>query len=375
MHKLNISKCMGVFLFIGLCAFDGSAKAETGVGVPFVHAASACLIDVNSGRILYEKNGQQPMRIASLTKVVTGWIAIKSGKLDRLVTVSNLAARQEGSSVYLKAGERVKLRDLLYAMMLRSGNDAAMAIAEAVAGSNDRFASLMNAEVKKLGLSHTHFANPHGLDNQAHYASADDFATLTAAALKTPLFRQIVATRYYRMERHSVVGSTNLKNKNRLLWMMQGADGVKTGFTRAAGRCLAASASLAGRQVAVVLLDDPADWVDAKRLLVYGLHAYTPVDVAKIQPDALRLALRDGVQERVVTRAQHRIVYPLCAGEAQAVTYRIVQKRQRAPVHVGDPLGVLYVSLHGKPLGETQLLAAQDVPAKSLWGKLRGLFS
>ena len=374
MHKHQINKGLAAIL-IGFSAISGSAEAKSDASSPFVHAASACLIDVRSGRILYEKNGQQPMRIASLTKIVTGWIAIKSGKLNTMVTVSNFAARQEGSSVYLRSGERVKMHDLLYAMMMRSGNDAAMAIAEAVAGSNQRFAQLMNEEARRLHLAHTHFANPHGLDQKGHYASADDLATMTAAALRNPVFHQVVNTKYYRIQRSTEPAGTRLKNKNKLLWMMEGADGVKTGYTKAAGRCLAASASRSGRQVALVLLDDPSDWVDAKNLLNYGLQAYRLVDVATIRQRPLRLPIRDGIRPSVAVVPINRILYPLRVDEAAAVTYRITQKKIRAPIHTGDKLGDICVTLHGQALGKTALVAAEDMPANSWWGKLRGLFS
>lgn len=374
-HKIQINKYIAG-LVISVFMFNSThLYVEAATPVPFVHAASACLLDVSSGRILYEKNGHQPRRIASLTKVVTGWIAIKSNKLDQIITVSANAARQEGSSVYLRAGEKIKMRDLLYAMMMRSGNDAAMAIAESVAGSSQQFAQLMNAEVKHLHLKNTHFVNPHGLDHKDHYASADDFARLTAQALKNPLFHQIVSTKYYRISRSTELQGMKLKNKNKFLWMAENADGVKTGYTRAAGRCLAASSSIEGRQVVLIVLDDPSDWSDAKQLLNYGLRVYHRVNVATITQKEFLLAVHDGVTQKVKTAPKFSIYYPLRTDEDAKITYRIQQQKSIAPIHLGQSLGNLYVSLNHQLIGTTPLLAKEEIPAKSWWGKLKGLFS
>ena len=374
-HKIQINKYIAG-LVISVFMFNGTQwNVEAATSVPFVHAASACLLDVGSGRILYEKNGHEPRRIASLTKIVTGWIAIKSNKLDQIVTVSANAARQEGSSVYLRAGEKIKMRDLLYAMMMRSGNDAAMAIAESVAGSSQQFAQLMNAEVTHLHLKNTHFVNPHGLDHKDHYASADDFARLTEQALKNPLFRQIVSTKYYRIARSTELQGMKLKNKNKFLWMTEHADGVKTGYTRAAGRCLAASSSIDGRQVVLIVLDDPSDWSDAKQLLNYGLQAYHRVNVATMTQKEFFLPVQDGVTQKVKTAPKFSIYYPLRSDEDAKITYRIVQQKNIAPIHLGQSLGNLYVSLNHQLIGTTPLLAKEAIPAKSWWGKLKGLFS
>ncbi len=375
MHKIQTNKYIAG-LMISLCTICGSewTNAKAATEVPFVHAASACLLDVESGRILYEKNGHEPMRIASLTKVMTGWLAIKNNQLDKVVTVSPNAARQEGSSVYLRAGEKIKVRDLLYAMMLRSGNDAATAIAEAVAGSTDRFAQLMNQEVARLHLKNTHFANPHGLDQKGHYASADDFAVLTGQALKNPVFRQVVTTKYYRITRSTEMNGMRLKNKNKLLWMMPNANGVKTGYTKAAGRCLAASASLEGRQVALVVLDDPADWVDAKLLLTYGLQAYHKINVATARQKDFLLPVRDGRQPSVMCIPQSPVYYPLRDEEKSALEFRISQTKWKAPIRAGQKIGVLFISLHQQAIGTTSLIAKEDMPAKSWWGKIQGLF-
>ena len=184
-----------------------------------VSAEAAALIDVQSGRILYGKNLDKRMRIASLTKIITAIVAIESGKLNEIVTVSKNAYRVEGSSVYLDLGEKQKLIDLVYAIMLRSGNDAATAIAEHVGGgSAQKFVGMMNDKVKQLGLEGTHFVNPHGLDTEGHYSTAYDMAQLTAYALRNPIFREVVSTKAKKIPWEGKDWDRTLLNKNKMLF-------------------------------------------------------------------------------------------------------------------------------------------------------------
>ncbi len=342
---------------------------------PSVTAEAACLIDVATGRILYAKQADKRMRIASLTKIITAWIAVRSGKLDRVVTVSAHAVRQEGSSVYLSAGEQQTLRNLLYAMMLRSGNDSAMAIAEFLGGNEQRFAAIMNQEVHKLGLTHSHFMNPHGLDHPEHYSTAHDMAIITAAALRIPLFRQIVGTKFYTIPWPNQKWDRKLRNKNKLLWMMTDADGVKTGYTRLSGRCLASSSTRAGRQVALIVLRDGNDWVDSARLLTYGLTAYERRNVVDLVHVRMRAPVRFGQQNTVPLKALGDVSYVFHRDETAAVEMKIVKlKVLSAPVRKGQAAGYVAYFLHGQKLGEARLATAEAVKAKGLLGRLRDLF-
>ncbi len=237
---------------------------------PKVGAEAAVLMDAATGRILYAINPDAYMYPASTTKMMTTLVALEKGKLDSIVTVSRRAASCEESSLGLKAGDRLYLRDLLQGMMVVSGNDAAEAVAEHIAGSVPAFVDLMNARADKLGLTHTHFANPHGLpDPNNHYSSARDLAVIAAEALKNPEFARIVAVRDYTvplLNRPWLRVSTT----NSFLKTYPGAIGVKTGSTKAAGDCLVAAAKRGNTRLIAVLLNDDDRWEDAPSLMNYG---------------------------------------------------------------------------------------------------------
>lgn len=335
-------------------------------------AEAVALIDVGSGRLLFEKNGDKKMRIASLTKVVTGYVAVRSGRLNQMVIVSHNAVRQEGSSVYLSEGERQSLRNLVYALMLRSGNDAATAIAEHLAGSSDKFAEQMNGVAHELKLSHSHFMNPHGLDHPSHYSSAHDMAVITAAALRDPIFRSVVATKYYTIPWPNQKWERKMKNKNKLLWRLPMADGVKTGYTKLAGRCLASSATRDGQQVAAVVLRAPDDWNDSVRLLQYGLTHYPRRDLSKVVPLSFQAGVRFGERKTVALKARDSVFYPLSADELPSVEMKVVRLRKlNAPVRMGDIAGAAEYTWRGQVLGRTSLVAAESVRAKGWLGRLQ----
>ncbi|MFE0560513.1 D-alanyl-D-alanine carboxypeptidase family protein [Paenibacillus sp. NPDC058910] len=237
---------------------------------PANHAQAAALIDVTSGRVLYSKNGDERLRIASLTKIMTAIVAIEHGKLDDRVKVSKNAFAKEGSSIFLKLGEEMTLENLLYGLMLRSGNDAATAIAEHVGGTEEGFVLLMNEKAAGLGLTNSHFMNPHGLDHDEHYSSANDVAKLTAYALKNPVFSEIVKTKAKKAPNPNEAWDYKWDNKNKMLRFYEGADGVKTGYTKKAFRCLVSSATRNGQQIAAVTLNDGNDWNDHSKMLDYG---------------------------------------------------------------------------------------------------------
>lgn len=237
-------------------------------------AEASALIDVTTGRMLYSHNGDKPMRIASLTKIMTAIVAIEHGELSDVVKTGIQAYGVEGSSVYLKLGQEMSLHHLLYGLMLRSGNDAAVAIAEHVGGSLDGFVLLMNEKAEQIGMVNTTFRNPHGLDADGHLSTAEDMARLTAYALNNAAFREIVKTPSVKVPNPGEKWDHLWRNKNKMLHLYEGADGVKTGYTKAAGRCLVSSATRDGRQLAAVTLNDGNDWSDHARLLDYGFRQF-----------------------------------------------------------------------------------------------------
>ncbi len=263
-----------------LCAaafFLGAVRASRAAQLappPQVSAKSAALLDGTTGEFLYEKNGDQRALIASTTKIMTGLLVCEAGDLGRTVTVPETAAGTEGSSMYLKSGETLTRRELLYGMMLHSGNDAALTLAISVSGSEAAFVRQMNWRACALNLTQTHFANPHGLDSGENYSTALDLARLAQAALQNEQFRAVVSTKTI-----TCAGRT-LTNHNKLLWRYDGCIGVKTGYTRHAGRILVSAAERGGRMLIAVTISDPDDWRDHVSLLDYGfavLGSDTPV--------------------------------------------------------------------------------------------------
>ncbi len=227
-------------------------------------AAASILVDADSGRVLYEQNADARMLIASTTKIMTALVAIREGDLSDVVTVKREATLTEGSSMYLKEGEQLTLETLLYGLMLCSGNDAAVAIADHVGGSQKDFVKLMNETARELGMGSSSFANPNGLDAEDHYSTARDMAKLACAALQNETLLRIASTQSV------TIGGRTMTNHNRLLRAVPGCIGMKTGYTRAAGRTLVSVAERDGRRLVAVTLQDGNDWADHAALYDWG---------------------------------------------------------------------------------------------------------
>ena len=233
-----------------------------------ISAQKACVMDAVSGRLLLEKNADSQSLIASTTKIMTALVVCEQcNVLDRM-RIPREAVGIEGSSMYLQEGEVLTIQELLYGLMLRSGNDAAVALAIYCGGTVEGFAELMNDKARSLGLRNTHFVNPNGLDAPGHYSTARDLAILAAYAMENPVFYKTVSAKNIR------IGDRYLTNHNKLLWQVEGADGVKTGYTKAAGRILVSSAARNGRRIVAVTIDDPDDWKDHAALLEAGFFRY-----------------------------------------------------------------------------------------------------
>ncbi|MFD0711112.1 D-alanyl-D-alanine carboxypeptidase family protein [Paenibacillus sp. GCM10027626] len=306
-------------IVIALLLPNAHVAAEVPNDVPN-HAKAAALIDVESGRLLYSKEGDTPMRIASLTKIMTAIVAIEHGKLTDKVKTSKRAFAKEGSSIFLKLGEEMELETMLYGLMLRSGNDAATAIAEHVGGSEEGFVYLMNEKAKELGLTNSHFMNPHGLDAKGHYSSANDLAKMTAYALHNPTFKEIVKTKVKKAPNPHEPWDYEWTNKNRMLQMYDGADGVKTGYTKLALRCLVSSATRDGQQLAAVTINDGDDWADHKRMLDWGFENFPLQEVAQkgqaINGHPLEIS--------------RTLRYPLAKGEKEQLRSKLILTKTRS---------------------------------------------
>jgi len=304
-------------------------------------ARAAALIDVQSGRLLYSQDGDTPMRIASLTKIMTAIVAIEHGNLNDMVKTSKRAFGREGSSIYLRLGEEMSLSNLLYGLMLRSGNDAATAIAEHVGGSEDGFVHLMNKKAEEIGLANSQFRNPHGLDEEGHYSTANDLAKLTAYALRNDVFAEIVKTRDKSAPNPIDSWDYRWHNKNKMLSMYEGADGVKTGYTKKAFRCLVSSATREGQQLAAVTINDGDDWADHRDMLDWGFKHYPLVSIVEKGMDIAGYPY--------VT--SQRFHYPLEADEQNAVHSKLQLIDAAATAYALGERGRLEFYLNGQPIG------------------------
>ncbi|WP_052154287.1 D-alanyl-D-alanine carboxypeptidase family protein [Thermoactinomyces daqus] len=332
-------------------------------------AQAAILYDATSGRILYQKNADKEMLIASLTKIMTAIIAIENGKMNELVTVGPNAAGVEGSSIYLKQGEKIPLSTLLYGLMLRSGNDAAVAIAEHIGGSLEGFVYMMNEKAAYLGMVHTHFVNPHGLDMPGHYSSAWDLAILTAYALKNPIFQEIVKTEVKTVPWPGEKWHRKFYNKNKMLRFYKWADGVKTGYTKKARRTLVSSATKDGHQLITVTLNDGDDWKDSMNMLEYGFNHYDLLPVLVKGQDLLRkeYMTEDDQKFRVVSEITYR--YPLTVDERKKIT---VEPVITYPLHLVEQnrmqVGTARIFLDDQLIGSAPLVV-QYTNEPSVWNR------
>ena len=232
-------------------------------GQPAVSAESAILMDGRTGEVLFEKRADQQMRIASTTKIMTALVALEHAGVQDIVSVKE-SHMTEGSSMYLHPGERITVEELLYGLLLSSGNDAALALADGCCGSLEHFVYEMNHKAHSIGMDHTSFANPSGLDDENHYSTARDMAKLACCASQNPALVRIASTR------NAVAGKRSMHNHNRLLSSVDGCFGLKTGYTRAAGRTLVSCAARSGQLLVAVTLNDSDDWRDHAALYHYG---------------------------------------------------------------------------------------------------------
>lgn len=263
---------VGLFGAFFFCCMSGQAE-------PSISANNAVLIEQDTGEILYEKRAFEERPIASITKIMTAILAIESGKLEEKAVASRKAVYTEGSSIYLEQGEEMKLKDLVYGLMLRSGNDAAVAIAEHVGVSEEGFVFLMNEKALWLGMNNTNFENPHGLDDELHYSSAYDMALLTRYAMKDSEFREISGARSYLSENRTY----SWQNKHRLVTgYYPYTTGGKTGFTKKTGRTLVTSAEKNGKSLIAVTLNAPDDWNDHIQLMEWGFETLQEENAAEM---------------------------------------------------------------------------------------------
>ncbi|HHW39439.1 MAG TPA: D-alanyl-D-alanine carboxypeptidase [Bacillales bacterium] len=315
-----------------------------------VSAETAILMDVESGRVLYEKAAHKKMRIASITKIMTAILAIESGKLDETVKVSDKAVRAEGSSIYLKPGEKIKLEHLVYGLMLRSGNDSAVAIAEHVGGSVEGFVYLMNQKAQEIGMRDTVFSNPHGLDDhENHFSTAYDMAILTKYAMENETYREISGTKVHKAPEWD----RSWKNKNKLLTSLyEYSTGGKTGFTKRAKRTLVSTAAKDGHDLIAVTLNGPNDWNDHISMFEWGFARY---DLEYVVKKGIVHSVKDDFYKgKVVVRRDFQ--YPVTDKEKDnlKVEVKLIKpdSNWKKGKDIPAPCGKMIIKLEDKTIGE-----------------------
>ncbi len=351
---------MAATLLAAVLLFSPKAQA--------ISAQHGVLLDAGTGRLLFDRNADAKSLIASTTKIMTALIICEQCNVLDRIRIPKEAVGIEGSSMYLQEGEILTIQDLLYGLMLSSGNDAAVALALYCGGTVEGFAELMNDKAYMLGLHDTHFVNPHGLDAPGHYSTAEDLAVLGAYAMENPIFAKTVSTKSV------TIGDRYLTNHNKLLWRVEGADGIKTGFTKAAGRILVSTAIRDGRRLVAVTINAPDDWNDHATLLEKGFSRYTPAQIVEEGECLGRKEIAGGQAGTVELIATEDFSYALTPEEK----LRIVISGQDfvyAPVAKGQAAGCAYVLLGDKTVGKIPLIYGEtieqetEVP-KSFWERL-----
>ena len=360
-----------------------SAQEQAKTSTPEISAKAAVLIDADSGKVLFAKQESLQLPMASTTKIMTALLALEQAEVkDPVVTVTDEMVRVEGSSMGLMPGNKLRLSDLAVGMMMVSGNDAANTAAIAMAGNVTKFAELMNARAQEIGMKNTHFVTPSGLDSDQHYSTAYDMALLGIEAMNNSRFAGIVSQKQMTVKFINPEQTINYGNHNRLLSLYPDSIGIKTGFTKKAGRCLVSAAQRDGVRLVAVTLNAPNDWDDHIKLYDYGfakLHSFTP-DTASLR---YTLPVVGGMTDTV----------SVIPGSADSISLtddeiaRLVQMVELphfvyAPIRAGEMVGSVSYWLDGKVIIEVPLLAEQAVecpqPEKTrmekIWDKIKSIF-
>lgn len=361
------------------CLAPLAAQAEPYPAPPSVKATTACVIDADSGQMLwgYNEHARRPM--ASTTKIMTALLACESGKLDDVVTASKKAASIGEASIYLQPGEKLTLRQLLYGVLLASGNDAAYAVAEYLGGGDvNKFIDMMNQRAQELGLKDTHYASPNGLPCPDHYSSAYDLCELLRVARQNPEWETIATTKFKHLPYCGKPNGRLLRNHNHLLWTYPYAGGGKLGFTNAAGLCFVGSANKGDRHVVETVMADPACWADSQKLLSYGLDDFDKVVVARRGEVVGTVPIQSGYNRVVEVVAPHDVSVTLPRGTAEQTSLQQVWQlpdQMNAPVSQNQQVGQLVVRDGDQVLTKVPLVAAEAVPvAASPWAHISSWF-
>ncbi len=338
------------------CALPVYASATVSVS-----ATAAVLIDADTGAVLYSKNQDKRLAMASTTKIMTALLALENEQKSQSFTVDSKAIRVEGSSMGLVEGDKVTLYTLAVGMLMLSGNDAANAAAVFMAGNNASFADKMNERAAEIGMKNTNFVTPSGLDDENHFSTAYDMALLGAEAIKNAEFLEICSKSQYTVEFGAEPSRRTLYNHNRLLKEVDGCIGIKTGFTKKAGRCLVSAVRRGGRTLVCVTLKAPSDWSDHKKLYDYGFSLYNE---SEIEVEPIELQIVNSEKEFVAALPKETPKIMARQGEKISVKTKM-RPFEYAPVYSGQIVGSLCVEVDGAEVYETELILSESAHAKN----------
>jgi len=369
LYRKPVIICLFIIIvtFISILPAKQASLEASSVPCPVPQGRSAVLMDFDSGRILYDKNSHERIPPASVTKIMTALLVIENGNLDQLVEVSETAADTRECTIYLQAGEQRTRQELLYACMLPSANDAAVALAESVASNLEDFVQLMNQRAAELGMNDTHFCNPHGLHEDGHYTSAHDLALLSREAMKYTVFRDLVGTHNIIIPGSPGGEERSLWNQNRLLYRYDGTLGVKTGYTKQAGNCLVGAAQRNDMLLIAVTLNSPAVYDDVIGMMDHGFSTYQLQELEG-QAEPILVKVNGGEEKSVLALPDTDLLVAASGEEIALISCRFMPYTEvPAPVKKGDLLGVCKLYKQSEEIASIDLVAADSVALKQPW--------
>lgn len=372
-RSLKVQILCALNILILFCSFGAFIVHSEPLTAHASSASSMIVIEASTNRILNEQNAYAKRYMASTTKILTAITVLKHSNIDDIVTVDPKAVGVEGSSIYLVAGEKLRVEDLLYGLMLQSGNDTAVALAIHVSGSIAKFAELMNETAKLAGATNSNFTNPHGLHDDNHYTTAYDLGLISTYALKDPTFKKIVSTKTHTVDRPAKGWKHAIKNKNKILHTFDGGDGIKTGFTKKAGRCLVSSATRDGMQVVCVVLNCGPMFEECAALMQKAFKTYKLVEILPSYTHAGLAHVTNGRSEEVGAYSIKSVSYPLRNEELSEINKTAEFDTIKAPVEKDQKIGKIIIKLHDRIISEQELYSIEGVQSISIMDKLRQL--
>jgi len=358
MRRISIIILIVLLVGLGLPSYG----VEDGqLSPPDISAETAILIEANSGEALYEKKAEEKAYPASVTKIMTALLAIENGDLDKVIKVSPNSVGVEGSSIYLETGEKINLRDLVYGLMLRSGNDAAIAISEEIGGSTENFVMMMNKRARELGAYNTNFMNPNGLHNPEHYTTAKDMAIISKAAMENSEFKKVAEAKSWVTDRGE--GKYNyFYNKNKVVYQYEGGTGIKIGYTKAAGRTLVASSERNGMELICVVMNAPDWFQDTYKLMDYAYNQYENSTIIDGQKPIKAVKISGGNKDFVLIGTKEDVICPIRKESESKISIEyVLNGDNKAPIKRWQEAGQLKIYVNDNYLFSKPLYYMEDI--------------